>query len=76
MFSLILCDTHTKCKTDRYIGNIYIYANVNIFIFSQMNCMMEASTPGSRDMLHCAPLLQTKRKAPNETLRNTLKIEY
>lgn len=35
--------------------------------FSQINCIMETNTLGSKDILHNAFLLLNKMKTPNET---------
>lgn len=44
-------------------------------IFSQMNCIMQASTLGSKDTLQYVSLVLNKSRTPNENFKNTLKYD-
>lgn len=69
---LVFLDTRQHlCKNTKQTDT---QVNMNIHIFSQMNCTMEISILGSEDTSQYASILLNKRETLKETVKSKLTI--
>lgn len=63
------CNIHVKQTISRHI-------NMNIHLFSQINCIMKTSISGSKDVLQYASLFLNKSRTTNATAKYASTIWY